>query len=110
MSKKYATEDERKTAAREASKRRQAAFRERNDVLEIRLTPKTAATLRRMAEYFDVPRTEVVNSLINFALLNRNWFTLGLFGKPLPRALPTDPASQKQVADFEAFMSEDNER
>lgn len=65
---------------------RQAAYRQRYVTVEARLVPETAATLDELASTFDVPRTEVVNSLINFALLNRNWFTLGLFGKRLPRA------------------------
>lgn len=36
-----------------------------------------------------MPSTEVVASLINFALLNYNWRTLGLFGKRLPHASET---------------------
>lgn len=64
---------------------RQAAYRERYAVIQIRLSPETAATLDKLADYLDTDRTEVANSLINFALLNRNWETLGLFGKRLPR-------------------------
>lgn len=67
----------------ESAAQRQAAYRARYATVEIRLHPDTAATLDRLAESLDVPRTEVVNSLINYALLNRNWFTLGLFGKRL---------------------------
>lgn len=55
-------------------------------MIEIRLVKETADTLDRLASDLDTSRNEVVNSLINFALLNRNWFTLGLFGKRLPRA------------------------
>lgn len=65
---------------------RQKAYRERYVTVEARLVPETAETLDRLAEALDVPRTEVINSLINYALLNRNWFTLGLFGKRLPYA------------------------
>jgi len=65
---------------------RQAAYRDRYAVIEIRLVRETADTLDRLASDLDTSRNEVVNSLINFALLNRNWFTLGLFGKRLPRA------------------------
>jgi DNA-binding GntR family transcriptional regulator len=63
---------------------KQKAHRLRYVIVEARLIPETAATLDELARLFDVPRTEVVNSLINFALLNRNWHTLGLFGKRLP--------------------------
>lgn len=73
--KKYATAAE-----------RQKAYRSRpaHVIVEARVVPETAATLDKLAHEFDVPRTEVINSLINYALLNRNWFTLGLFGKRLP--------------------------
>ena len=65
---------------------RQAAYRDRYSVFSIRLRKDTAETIEALAEELDVPRTEVVNSLIVFALLNYNWKTLGLFGKRLPRA------------------------
>jgi len=73
--KKYATAAE-----------RQKAFRERQAhvIIQGRVTPDTADTIKRLAEIFDVPQTEVINSLIIYALLNRNWHTLGLFGKRLP--------------------------
>lgn len=70
---------------------KQAAYRNRYTIVEARLVPETAETLDRIAEALDVPRTEVVNSMINFALLNRNWFTLGLFGKRLPYQKNPDP-------------------
>lgn len=63
---------------------KQAAYRDRYAVFEIRLIKETATTLDKLAETLDVSRNEVVNSLINFALLNRSWFTQGLFGKRLP--------------------------
>lgn len=63
---------------------RQAAYRARYEVIEIRVVKETGETLTALAQHLDVPRTELVNSLINFALLNRNWATLGLFGKRLP--------------------------
>ena len=63
---------------------RQKAYRERYVIVEARVIRETADTLDKLASDLNVPRTEVVNSLINFALLNRNWFTLGLFGKRLP--------------------------
>lgn len=77
---------------------RQAAHRSRNTVLQIRLVPETAETLDKLAEYLAVPRTEVANSLINFALLNRNWYTLGLFGKPLPHAADKRTRKENPIA------------
>lgn len=62
------------------------AYRERYAVAEFRVIKETLATIDAIALEFDVPRTEVVNSLINFALLNRDWFKLGLFGRRLPFA------------------------
>lgn len=65
---------------------RQRAYRDRYAVFQVRLLKDTAATLDSIAAELDVPRTEVVNACINFALLNYNWRTLGLFGKRLPYA------------------------
>lgn len=70
---------------------RQRAYRSRYVLVEARVIPETAATLDKLAKVLDVPRTEVLNSLINYALLNRNWFTLGLFGKRLPYNRPAVP-------------------
>ena len=58
-----------------------AAFRARWAVKSFRLKPDLAETIERLSETFDVSESEVVHSLMTFALLNRNWFTLGLFGK-----------------------------
>jgi hypothetical protein len=63
---------------------RQAAYRARYEIIECRVVKETGETLTALAAHLDVPRTELINSLINFALLNRNWSTLGLFGKRLP--------------------------
>lgn len=63
---------------------RQDAYRSRYAVREIRLVKETDETLKQLALHLDCPVTELVNSLINFALLNRNWAALGLFGKRLP--------------------------
>jgi len=65
---------------------RQAAYRDRYAVRQIRLTKETMATIDDIAAQLDHPSTEVIASLINFALLNYNWRTLGLFGKRLPYA------------------------
>lgn len=73
--KKYATAAE-----------RQAAFRQRYATLSVRVQTETAETIADIAKTLDHPQTEVINSMIVFALLNYNWKVLGLFGKRLPRA------------------------
>lgn len=71
---------------------RQAAYRARYEIIEMRVVKETGETLTALSKHLDVPRTELINSLINFALLNRNWATLGLFGKRLPYSKnPLDP-------------------
>ena len=65
---------------------RQAAYRNRYELVEARVIKETGATLTSIAAELDVSRSELVNSLINFALLNRDWRKLGLFGKRLPHA------------------------
>lgn len=67
---------------------RQAAYRSREAarVVEVRLVRETVETLDRIAATFDVSRNEVIHSCVNFALLNRDWFKQGLFGKRLPYA------------------------
>ncbi len=72
--------------ANDAEKMR--AYREAWAVRSYRLEKETDATIKRLAEFTDASESEVVDSLIKFALLNRNWFTLGLFGKRLPRQNP----------------------
>ena len=65
---------------------KQAAYRARYKVIDARLQDDTVAALDRIAADLDVPRTEVISSLLKFALTNRNWLQLGLFGKRLPNA------------------------
>lgn len=73
--KKYATAAE-----------RQAAYRQRYATLSVRVQTETAETIADISRELGEPQTEVINSLIIFALLNRNWRALGLMGKRLPRA------------------------
>lgn len=65
---------------------RQAAYRARYAVIELRLEPQTVETLDRIGEALDISRNEVVNQILKFGLLNRNWFTEGRFTKWLPHA------------------------
>lgn len=70
----------------ESDAARQAAYRNRWRLKEFRFEDKTAETIEALAREFDVSESEIVNSLVKFALTNRNWHTLGLWGKRLPRA------------------------
>lgn len=62
---------------------RSAAFRERWARKTFRMDPETARTIERLSEFADESESTVLHSLVTFALLNRSWFTLGLFGKRL---------------------------
>lgn len=73
----------------ETNAERQAAYRARNATTDIRLLPETMVTLDKIAELLDTSRVEVINSMLNFALLNRNWSVEGLFGKRLVRHTTT---------------------
>jgi len=78
---------------------RQAAYRDRYAVIDCRVEKETAETLTKIATYLDVPRTEVIASLLKFALLNRNWLQLGLFGKRLPQAIGRQIAKEIDSAE-----------
>lgn len=67
---------------------KQAAFRERYSIKSIRFEAHTAESIKQIAEFFEVSDAEVINSMVKFALTNRNWINQGLWGKPLPRANP----------------------
>lgn len=62
---------------------REAAFRERWARKTFRMDPETAKTIERLSEFADESESTVLHSLVTFALLNRSWFTLGLFGRRL---------------------------
>jgi hypothetical protein len=59
---------------------RQAAYRARKARLDVAIKPEIADTIGEIAQALDASRNEVVNSLIRFALTNRNWKQLGLYG------------------------------
>jgi hypothetical protein len=69
---------------------KQAAFRERNAILSIRVDPHVKETIERLAESQGWSVSDYATSMLKFALLNRNWSVLGFFGKPLPRANPLE--------------------
>lgn len=64
---------------------RQAAYRARYEVIQIRLKPETLASIDGICEAIDLPRTEVINQLLQFALANRAWHTAPRFTSLLPR-------------------------
>lgn len=63
---------------------REAAFRQRWARKTFTMDPEVAKTIERLSVAADESESTVLHSLVTFALLNRNWFTLGLFGKRLP--------------------------
>ena len=63
---------------------RQKAYRARYATEEVRLLPETAATVTSIAAEIDLPKTELLAQMINFALLNRDWRKLGGFGRRTP--------------------------
>lgn len=64
---------------------RQAAYRHRYVVMDVRVKPETAATLDALCTSMDISRNDVINQLLQFALANRAWHTEPLFTKLLPR-------------------------
>jgi hypothetical protein len=52
---------------------RQAAYRDRYALVEIRLPHHTLETLNKAAELYGVSRNEMIYNLIAFALANRDW-------------------------------------
>ena len=86
---------------------RAAAHRERWAIKSFRTEKETADTIAKLAAHVDEPESEVINSLIKFALLNRNWFTLGLFGKRMPTVGTHMTYSQKRGN--RAAPADDNE-
>lgn len=63
---------------------RQAAYRSRNEMLEFRAEPKTAETLTRIADTIDVSRSDLLLSMVKFALANHDWARFGLTHKTIP--------------------------
>jgi hypothetical protein len=68
---------------------RQAAYRDRYALIEIRLPQRTAATLTRVSEARDISRNELAYNLIAWALANRDWMTSPLYAM-LPRENPDE--------------------
>lgn len=64
---------------------RQAAYRARASEIGFRADSGTIETLSRIAETIDVPRTDLLLSMVKFALANHDWARFGLTHKTLPK-------------------------
>lgn len=56
------------------------AHRAKLSRLDIAIKPEIADTIAQISEMLDCSRNELLNSLIRFALTNRNWKQVGLYG------------------------------
>lgn len=63
---------------------RQAAYRARNVMLEFRAEPKTADNISKIADTLGYPRSDVLLSMVKFALTNHDWARFGLTHKTIP--------------------------
>ena len=63
---------------------RQAAYRARNVMLEFRAEPKTADNINKIADTLGYPRSDVLLSMVKFALTNHDWARFGLTHKTIP--------------------------
>ena len=59
---------------------RKAAYRATRSRLDYTDTPETVAKLHDIAQALDCSANELLRSIVRFALLNRNWRQVGLFG------------------------------
>lgn len=63
---------------------RVAAYRKSHARLDFVTSERIADTVASLAEQFDCSKNEVMNSLIRFALTNRDWRKQGLWGMNKP--------------------------
>jgi hypothetical protein len=59
---------------------RKAAYRAEKARIDYTDKPAIAATLEEIAAELDCSKNELMQSLVRFALTNRNWKTVGLYG------------------------------
>lgn len=59
---------------------RKAAYRAEKARIDYTDKPAIAATLDEIAAELDCSKNELMQSLVRFALTNRNWKTVGLYG------------------------------
>jgi hypothetical protein len=58
---------------------RVAAHRERNRRIDVSVTPDFDATIEKIAAYFEVSKSDVMNSLARSALTNADVYKTGLY-------------------------------
>lgn len=59
---------------------RRQRFRQRHARIDFVTTPRIHATVQGLAQHLGCSRNDVMNSLVRFALTNRNWRQVGLYG------------------------------
>ncbi len=79
---------------------RQAAFRNRASMLEFRADEKTAEKLTEIADTLDISRSDLLLSMVKFALTNHQWARFGLTHKTLPR-YEENPMATKYRKNFD---------
>jgi len=95
----------------ESAAARQAAYKARAEMLEFRAEPKTADKLTSIAQELDISRSELLLSMVKFALTNHDWARFGLTHKTLPyyqgnpimaikKASPAQLAARKRFAEM----------
>lgn len=62
---------------------RQAAYRNRYAIVQVRLKPETAVKIESICESRDIPRADLLAELIGFALANNHWHTAPRFAPPV---------------------------
>lgn len=78
---------------------RQAAYRARNEMLEFRAEAATAKTINAIANTLDTSRSDLLLSMVKFALANHDWARFGLTHKTIPfyQGNPTMATTKKRV-------------
>jgi len=66
---------------------RKAAYRANKARIDFTDKPAIAATLDKLASSLDCSKNELMQSLVRFALTNRNWEQVGLYGSRRDGAL-----------------------
>ena len=74
---------------------RQAAYRNRASMVEFRADEKTAEKLTEIATTLDISRSDLLLSMVKFALTNHQWARFGLTHKTLPRYEENPMATKK---------------
>jgi predicted ATPase len=60
---------------------RVARYREKHARLDLSISADIAQTVAEISEALDCSKNELLNSMVRFALTNRNWRLVGLYGR-----------------------------